>query len=422
MRDRIPKHPGRVKLRNVSTGEESLFDMTMADEPDVEGTPPTKQFLLQDSTEEELFGSSADRSVNDAFLGVASILKLIAGNFAAINLTVTDTTGNPVSGVYVDGITNQNGQSVATNSEGKISGVIAQGSAKVSISGYADIENFSKTYQIVKGRTYNESIQITTRNFIKITGSQAVKFSGNVSSIDFSLGGPGGPGGAGVRVEYGSLASGGAGAGGECIVKTDVSVSPGQSYQAVIGVSGSPGSWSNGTEPTKSGTSSFMGYTAQGGGAGTNAKATNSSTATPGIGGTGNGAGANGVTCTDGYGDKAKSGLNGSIGTGKMFSSFTDEEDYGGGGGSGTVGSSANNSSGQPKVAGKGAGKGADGGYATASGQGMQNGKSASSNTGGGGGSGAAAYDSNYSTRIIGDGGRGGSGCLAIRMHLKSEQ
>lgn len=45
MDDRQPKYPGRVKLRDVETGTEKVYDMTMADEPSVEGDPPTKKNL-----------------------------------------------------------------------------------------------------------------------------------------------------------------------------------------------------------------------------------------------------------------------------------------------------------------------------------------------------------------------------------------
>lgn len=49
MQDRSPKHPGRVKLLPVS-GQENIYDMTRADEPDDTGTPFNKRTMLQDST------------------------------------------------------------------------------------------------------------------------------------------------------------------------------------------------------------------------------------------------------------------------------------------------------------------------------------------------------------------------------------
>lgn len=49
MNDRVPTYPGRVKLTPVA-GQENTYDMTMADEPTQEGTPPTKANLLSDAT------------------------------------------------------------------------------------------------------------------------------------------------------------------------------------------------------------------------------------------------------------------------------------------------------------------------------------------------------------------------------------
>ena len=49
MQDRSPKHPGRVKLLPVA-GQENIYDMTRADEPDDTGTPFNKRTMLQDST------------------------------------------------------------------------------------------------------------------------------------------------------------------------------------------------------------------------------------------------------------------------------------------------------------------------------------------------------------------------------------
>lgn len=47
MKDRVPTHPGRVRLTHVS---DDLYDMSMADEPTEIGTPLSKSTLLKDST------------------------------------------------------------------------------------------------------------------------------------------------------------------------------------------------------------------------------------------------------------------------------------------------------------------------------------------------------------------------------------
>ncbi len=67
MKDRLPKHPGRVKLTPVA-GAEDLFDMVRADEPEEAGTPINKQTLLIDETAEELgLDPANDPTPNDAF-------------------------------------------------------------------------------------------------------------------------------------------------------------------------------------------------------------------------------------------------------------------------------------------------------------------------------------------------------------------
>ncbi|MCH5159565.1 MAG: hypothetical protein J1F66_01785 [Clostridiales bacterium] len=45
LKDRKATNPGRVKLRNVSTGAETTYDLTLADNPTEQGTPITKQTL-----------------------------------------------------------------------------------------------------------------------------------------------------------------------------------------------------------------------------------------------------------------------------------------------------------------------------------------------------------------------------------------
>lgn len=65
MQDRSPKHPGRVKLLPVS-GQENIYDMTRADEPDDTGTPFNKRTMLQDSTAQFLKLPLANPFVDDA--------------------------------------------------------------------------------------------------------------------------------------------------------------------------------------------------------------------------------------------------------------------------------------------------------------------------------------------------------------------
>ena len=67
MKNRVPKYPGRIKLKDVLTGEERLYDMTRADEPTEDGTPINKETLLTDQTAAMYPGLDESSTPNDAF-------------------------------------------------------------------------------------------------------------------------------------------------------------------------------------------------------------------------------------------------------------------------------------------------------------------------------------------------------------------
>lgn len=67
MKNRVPKYPGRIKLKDVLTGEELLYDMTRADEPTEDGTPINKETLLTDQTAAMYPGLDESSTPNDAF-------------------------------------------------------------------------------------------------------------------------------------------------------------------------------------------------------------------------------------------------------------------------------------------------------------------------------------------------------------------
>ena len=76
MRDRVPKHPGRVKLIPVE-GEENVYDLHRADEPEEEGTPLNKDTFLKDATA-ELAGLSrmgGDATPDDVFMVLLNRVK-----------------------------------------------------------------------------------------------------------------------------------------------------------------------------------------------------------------------------------------------------------------------------------------------------------------------------------------------------------
>lgn len=390
MRDRTPTRAlenGALRY-GVYAEDGSLLRyeyLALEDDPTDPGTELSKATLLQDSTEVSLFGSAADRTIDEAFAGIAGQLKLIKSDSAAITLTVQDTGGKPIPEVLVQGILSESGQAVYTNTSGVVTGYIGEGAQVIKVSGYADLVDFSETVTVVKGTTINKTIKLTTRNFLKITASKSVKFSGNVNAIDVSVGSGGGAGAS--MSGYAKAASGGGG--GHTKKVTGFTVKPNTPYPAIIGAGGlsqRPGEKANGAPGLAGGTSSFMGVTAEPGTGGKPEKGIESR-------GTGNGNG--------GYANSYSDVKPGEAGTETIYSSFTAEEKYGGGGGA--LGKS-NNDDTSSSAGGQPAG-------------GAGNSTGGVSGTDGLGGGGGAGGGSGILSHI---GGRGGNGCVAIRMHLKS--
>ena len=403
MEDRIPTagQEGRVLITPENGSAPFYATVTMADNPTNPGTPLNKETLLQDSTEIEIFGNASNRTVDEAFSGIMDRIDLIMQNVASMALTVTDVSGNPIENVSVNGVFNENGNPVITNSNGQATGYVSEGTTEISVSGYADIENYSEQFTAVKGENYEKTIQVTTRDFIKISSSHNVKFSGNVSAIDFSIVGGGGGGGLGKYQPYGESSGhsvpGGGGGGGYCQNFENISVSANTNYPVSIGAGGRGGTETSSTGGT-GGSTSFMNHSVNGGNGGTageGEQTTPINNWTPGQGGTGNGKGGKGGLSME------KPGTNGGDGTVLGFSSFTDTVKYGGGGAGAGSGSDGHSLKG-------GADFGAD--Y-----------EKAGANGTGGGGSGADGEGRGFNGNAV-PGFRGGSGCVAIRMHLKSAE
>lgn len=385
--------------------------LALEDEPTDPGTDLSKATLLQDSTEVSLFGSAADRTVDDAFAGIAGQLKLIKSDSAAITLTLKDSGGHGLPGVLVQGILSESGTAVYSNDSGVAAGYISEGSQVLKISGYADIADYSETLTVVKGTTITKTLTLTTRDFLKITSSRSVKFSGNVESVDYTLGAPGSGAGGNISHDSGSgtLATGGAGAGGSVKEVKAKSIVPNTSYSAVIGAGGTSGSvlitksvagvgWQYAPDGNPGGTTSFMGESISGPPGGKGASYNGDTVgAIAGSGAQGNGNGGNGAR-RPGTSSTSVAGNDGTAGTQKIYKSFTESEDYGGGGGSGPIGGA------------QGMGGAPGGGDSGRPYVGQGTGKDGAANKGGGAGGGTP-------TDV---GGKGGSGCVAIRMHLKS--
>lgn len=376
MQDRVPTpgQEGRV-LITPENGEAFYAKVQMADNPTQDGTPLNKETLLQDSTEISIFGNAADRTVDEAFSGLSDKIQLIMQNVASMTLTVTDTDGTPLQGVYVSGIFDEDGDAVKTNASGQAIGYVAEGASTLSVTGYADIQNYSESFSAVKGEAYTKTFTVTTRNFLRMTSSQSLRFSENVEQVDVSVGAGGGSGGLGEPT-----AAGAGGAGGRSTVQEDVSFATNVFYQAVIGAGGPAQHYLS--EPgSDGGNSSFLGVTALGGG-----RATVSDGESQGGIGNGNG----------GTPNETETGGNGQT---YLYTSYTEQELYGGGGGAGgSLSSDPGFSGGNPG--------GGDGGKYEEQGNDGVDGK--------GGGGGGAGGDGGWPS------GKGGDGAIAIRMHLKS--
>lgn len=389
MRDRTPtKALENGALRyGVYAEDGSLLRyeyLALEDEPTDPGTELSKLNLLQDSTEVSLFGWAADRTVDEAFSGIAGQLKLIMSDMATIALTILTTNGKPIPDVLVQGILSENGQAVYTNASGVASGYIGEGQQAVKVSGYADVEDYAETLTVVKGTNISKTWKLTTNNFLSVKSSRPVKFTGNVSTIDYSVTSGGGGGGAG----YG-YPGGGGGAGGGTITKTGIEISPNTVYPATVGAGGKGGTYLD-YDGHPGGQSSFMGDAPAGGNPGLS-PVRGGSGEPGGIGGSGSqggGSGGNG-------GSNFDNGSNGSNATSTAFTSFTETKSLGGGGAGGE-------------------GKNYSGASAT---DGIVGG---AANTGGGGSGGYGAGKDKEGDYNDSPGSYGYSGFIGIRMHLKS--
>lgn len=368
--------------------------------------------ILITDTSAGILSLPADSSVDKGLQELGLKVNMILAGTATLNLTVQDASGSPVPGIKITGMTSISGSDeMITNSDGKLSGYIPGGTSTVGISGYGDIEDASISVTADKGSTVSKTITIARRNFLKVTKSQNIKFSSNVQSIDFTIGGGGGSGSTDAYFAHG----GAGGGGGYSVEQTNVEVTPNLEYPAIIGAGGAEteqgGSGSQGPMGNDGGATSFMGATAAGG-----KHPTFNSDHSQHIGGAGNGTGADNVS-TNTAGTVMNNGTNGS---GKMYTSYTEATNaYGGGGGCGAPAG---------RYAGRYEGPGGNGG-APGGGNGGYNenqytsndygapGNAGTDGLGGGGGGGAASI-SNDKSYYSGKGGKGGNGALAIRMRL----
>lgn len=391
MEDRSVQFPQRYQLKKVD-GTDNIYDVIPAPGTiTAEGTPINKKTLLQDETEAALFGSAANRTVDDAFQGIAFKFKAISDGLATVKVTITDEGGKPVSGVLLTNVKNDTGGMVLSDASGIVNGYIVEGTAKIAVSGYGDLEDAAiPTFTAVAGGSYTKTLTVKRRTFLDIQASKTFRFSGDVATVDVALVDGGDSGGWGnyrtsteVQDYWGNLVaiSGRGGDAGKCGKKTGIVPQPGTAYQALIG--------SGGAEGNTGGKSSFMGVTGE---------------KTSGTGGTP-------ASVSDYKNDVAG---NGNSGTEKIFSSLTEEKKVGGGGGAGEARKDGSGVEGPGSGGPPGGGRGAQ----------YSGGVNGENGADGGGGGGASVYismgqsgDPNVVyTRTP---GRGGKGRITARIHLK---
>lgn len=403
MEDRIPTpgQAGRMLITPEDGSPPYYAVLTMADNPTQEGTPLNKETLLQDGTEVQIFGNANNRTVDDAFSGVMYRINLIMQNVANMTLTVTDASGNPLEGVYVNGIFDDNGDTVQTNASGQAIGFVAEGDTTLSITNYADIEDYSEAFTAIKGQQYTKTIQVTTRDFLRILRTGNYRFSGNVNQVDVNPVG-GGAGGAYGYMTSEYLYSGRGGSGGESIIQNSVTFSANVLYPAVVGAGGAA---SMNESTIAGGASSFLGVSANGG--------SDASVNSPG-----------GLRVS--YARSRAGAINGNPGgasTVQMFDSFSAMAACSGGGGSGGIAYRYLTSSLIDGSGGTGGSPfGGKGGDANLGGS-PPNGSEPGKGIGGGGGGGSLSEIDDGGDRLnthFGNGATGYQGCINVRMHLKT--
>lgn len=386
MKDRQPLKPNRVLIKPEDGSAPYYATVTRADDPIERGDPLCKNTFFKDATA-ALYGMDTTAVPDDAFKNIAKRFELLKTGKAWVSVKVQDASGSPVTQVIVAGITDGNGGSVYTNENGVAEGYSANGTITLSISGYADVEDITKSITVGSGEIVYTEIVATRRNFLKLTSSTNVQFSGEVDTVDVTVVGGGGGGASGSNL-YNTPCGGG---GGYCVVQAGIAVSTKTSYSAVVGAGGSAGE--NSSAGGNGGSSSFLEISASGGGGGSKSG-----------GGAGNGNG----------GAAASNGIDGSV---YGYSSYTETVLYGGGGAGGTDGDGY----GVTNQAKGGKSFGGNGGhiYRNTSVLEYMPASGSQGTDGGGGGGGAGCHQQHGTHANHTSGGRGGSGCVAMRIHFK---
>ena len=168
MKNRVPKYPGRIKLKDVLTGEERLYDMTRADEPTEAGTPINKATLLSDQTAGLYPGLDGDSTPNDAFAFV--------GNYTQWRWNRRTVSWTPVKG---------SNTSITLVTEGET--VILRYSASVVVSdeGVVSLSGYSSKSITTDNWTPSIATDLTNKYFTVKSGGPVYYFDSESTAMKY---------------------------------------------------------------------------------------------------------------------------------------------------------------------------------------------------------------------------------------------
>lgn len=238
MKDRISLYPGRVMLTPVA-GQENIFDVVRADEPQEVGTPLNKANLLTDDTATMLGLDPETATPNDAFnvIAATNIKDLVIKKIVTSQTWVAPKAKNQLFKVFCVGGGGGGGYYWYDNSDNYTSGggggsgyieiadlTIAEGT-NISIvcgAGGASADSRGSTMGEVRGQPGFDGGTTTFGPYLSAAGGKAGKGgASNTSSVSGS-GGDGEAGGGGGRYGHGGNGrtyggGGGAGAGNSSV-------------------------------------------------------------------------------------------------------------------------------------------------------------------------------------------------------------
>ena len=337
-------------------------------EDNVVGPIMSKRDLLSDETAEMYRLSGEEAVPNDVLNQIYVMIQMMQVKKAYVSVSVQLSDGTPVGGVQLSNtIKTLDGDIVYTDSAGKASGYVDEGTIVLSIYNCIDVAGNVTMHDIVAGNFYNATIVAIQQEETDITSTGIWRFSSALPFTKMDVTGVGGGGGA-------SFAGGG---GGHVSTALSIDIAPTDFLRITIGAGGNvanqAGQGGN-TQVLKNGVEILK---ALGGGG-----------ASQGSHGLGNGKGG------DGY-NGSTPGTNGTAGSGFKFDDPSKGLAGGGGGGGSNASFNSPTSGGSPF--------GASGAYRPS--------HPATIPTGpGGGGGGGNLGDSSYSPSA------GASGRVYIRL------